>query len=84
VNIKFNFYDIYGFALPGFLLVAILWLPFGLIQKSWPDPELSSALIGVVLVYIAGHLLQTVARQVLPSRLAQRQISIKRFSGQGR
>jgi hypothetical protein len=69
VNIKFNFYDIYGFALPGFLLVAILWLPFGLIQKSWPDPELSSALIGVVLVYIAGHLLQTVARQVLPSRL---------------
>jgi hypothetical protein len=69
VNIKFNFYDIYGFALPGFLLVAVLWLPFGLIQKNWPDPQLSSAVIGVVLVYIAGHLLQTVARQVLPSRL---------------
>jgi hypothetical protein len=69
VNIKFNIYDIYGFAVPGFLLVAVLWLPFGLIQKNWPDPELSSALIGVVLVYSAGHLLQTVADQLLPSSL---------------
>jgi len=69
MNIKFNFYDIYGFALPGFLLVAVFWLPFGLIQKNWPDPQLSSALIGVILVYIAGHVLQTVAHQVLPSSL---------------
>jgi len=69
MNIKFNFYDIYGFALPGFLLVALLWLPFGLIQKNWPNPQLSSALIGIILVYIAGHLLQTVAALVLPSSL---------------
>lgn len=69
MNIKFNFYDIYGFALPGFLLVALLWLPFGLIQENWPSPQLSSALIGIILVYIAGHLLQTVAGLVLPSSL---------------
>lgn len=69
MNINFNVYDVYGFAVPGFLLVAVLWLPFGLIQKNWPDPELSSALIGVVLVYSAGHLLQTVADRVLPSSL---------------
>lgn len=69
MNIKFNFYDIYGFALPGFLLVALLWLPFGLIQNHWPSPQLSSAVIGIILVYIAGHLLQTVAALVLPSSL---------------
>ena len=70
MNIKFNFYDIYGFALPGFLLVALLWLPVGLIQKNWPDPQFSSALIGVILVYIAGHVMQTVAHHVIPSRLS--------------
>lgn len=67
MNIKFNFYDIYGFALPGFLLLAVLWLPFGLIAKNWPDPEFSSALVGVILAYFAGHVLQTVALNVIPS-----------------
>jgi hypothetical protein len=67
VNIKFNFYDIYGFALPGFLLLALLWLPFGLIAKNWPDAEFSSALVGVILAYFAGHILQTVALNVIPS-----------------
>jgi hypothetical protein len=67
VTIKFNFYDIYGFALPGFLLVALLWLPFGLIENRWPDAEFSSALVGVILAYIAGHVLQQVAGQAIPS-----------------
>ena len=67
MTIKFNFYDIYGFALPGFLLLAVLWLPFGLIDGQWPDAEFSSALLGVILAYIAGHLLQTVAHNAMPS-----------------
>jgi uncharacterized membrane protein len=67
VTIKFNFYDIYGFALPGFLLLAVLWLPFGLLENRWPDAEFSSALIGVIFAYFAGHVLQTVARLAIPS-----------------
>jgi len=67
VTIKFNFYDIYGFALPGFLLLAVLWLPFGLIENKWPDAEFSSALAAVILAYFAGHLLQTIAHNALPS-----------------
>lgn len=67
MTIKFNFYDIYGFALPGFLLLAVLWLPFGLIENRWPDAEFSSALVGVILAYIAGHVLQQVAGQAIPS-----------------
>lgn len=69
MTIKFNFYDIYGFALPGFLLLAVLWLPIGLVENKWPTPELSSAVIGVILAYIAGHVLQTVAQHALPSSL---------------
>lgn len=68
MTIKFNFYDIYGFALPGFLLLAVLWLPFGLIDNQWPDAEFSSALVGVIFAYFAGHVLQTVAQNAIPSR----------------
>lgn len=75
MTIKFNFYDIYGFALPGFLLLAVLWLPFGLIEAKWPDAEFSSALLGIILAYIAGHVLQTVARLAIPSRFDGGRIS---------
>lgn len=69
MNIKFNFYDIYGFALPGFLLLAVLWLPFGLIQHNWPDVEFSSALVGVIFAYFTGLVLYFVANFTLPSNL---------------
>jgi len=65
--IKFNFYDIYGCLIPGFFLLAVLWLPFGLIEGKEPDAALSSALVGVILAYVAGHVLQTVATNAIPS-----------------
>jgi len=67
VTIKFNFYDIYGFALPGFLLLAVLWVPFGLIDGIWPDAEFSSALVVLIIAYFLGHILQTVATNAIPS-----------------
>ena len=71
MNIKFNFYDIYGFALPGFLLLALLWLPFGLIKGEWPEAQLSSALLGVIVAYIVGHVLQTIAGNAIPSNFME-------------
>ncbi|MEK6280371.1 MAG: hypothetical protein AABN95_08465 [Acidobacteriota bacterium] len=71
MTIKFNFYDIYGFALPGFLLVAVLWLPFGLIENRWPDAEFSSALVGVIIAYFVGHVLQQVAGNAIPSNFLE-------------
>ena len=67
MTIKLNFYDIYGFALPGFLLLAVLWLPFGLIDGKWPDAQLSSALVAIIFAYFVGHILQTVATNIIPS-----------------
>jgi hypothetical protein len=64
---KFNFYDIYGYVLPGAAFLAALWIPFGLVRHSWPSSEWSSALIAAVFAYIVGHLIQSVATNAIPS-----------------
>ena len=65
---KFNFYDIYGYFVPGLALLAVLWLPFGLLKDQWPSADWGSAIVGVVAAYLLGHLLQAVAGKVVPSR----------------
>lgn len=66
---KFNFYDVYGYVLPGAVFLAVLWAPFGLVQGAWPPvASWSSALIVGAITYIAGHLLQNVATNAIPSR----------------
>jgi uncharacterized membrane protein YfcA len=69
---QFNFFDIYGDLLPGILLVGLLWVPFGVLTNSWPDQDLSRALFLGVLAYIAGHLIQTVALSVVPSKVTDK------------
>jgi hypothetical protein len=64
---KFNFYDIYGYFLPGAAFLAVLWIPFGLVRGSWPSHDWSSALIAAVFAYIVGHLMQSVATNAIPS-----------------
>lgn len=64
---KFNFYDVYGYFVPGAAFVAILWLPFGLVKHTWPSGTWSGAIIAAVLAYIIGHLVQSLATNALPS-----------------
>lgn len=68
---NFNFYDIYGYFLPGFTLLALFWLPFGITTDAWPQAasEVSSALAAVVFGYVVGHLLQTLARNAVPATI---------------
>lgn len=68
---KFNFYDVYGYFLPGLALLTLIWLPTGLVQRYWPVTELASALIVIPLAYIVGHLLQSLAASALPSKIKQ-------------
>ena len=65
---RFNFYDIYGYLLPGSLLLALFWLPFGLGGLGWPNEEVSKALLLLFSAYIAGHLLQSLALVIVPSK----------------
>ena len=67
---RFNFYDIYGYLLPGTLLLGIFWFPFGLGTGSLPAKEVSTTLLLLALGYIAGHLLQTLASVVVSSDIA--------------
>lgn len=64
---KFNFYDVYGYFLPGAAVLLLLWLPIGLAQHKVPSGDWASAVIGVVLAYVAGLLLQMFAGKVIPS-----------------
>jgi biotin transporter BioY len=66
---QFNFYDIYGYLLPGMLLLGLFWLPFGVFTQTWPDEDISKALFLAALAYIVGHLLQIVANSVVPSKV---------------
>jgi hypothetical protein len=66
---RLNFYDVYGYLLPGSFLLFLFWLPVGIVTHTWPPGELTSALIAVVVAYIAGHLVQGLIREVLPSDL---------------
>ncbi len=66
---RFNFYDIYGYLLPGTLLFGLFWLPFGLTSSKLPSNEVSTTLLLLALAYIAGHVLQTVAIAVVPSKM---------------
>lgn len=63
-----NFYDIYGYLIPGLTLSILIWLPLGLIEKRWPTADWTSALVAVVIGYVVGHVLQVLARNALPSK----------------
>lgn len=69
---KFNFYDIYGYLLPGLALIAVLWLPFGLVLGKWPSGDIASAVFDVVLAYFAGHMMLYVSTNTIPSYDAQK------------
>jgi hypothetical protein len=64
---RFNFYDIYGYILPGTLLLGLFWLPFGMSKGAWPTQEISTTLLLLAMAYIVGHLLQTVASVAVQS-----------------
>lgn len=64
---KFNFYDLYGYFVPGAAFLAILWLPFGLVRHKWPSSTWTEAIVAAVLAYIVGHLLQSIATNAIPS-----------------
>src|SRR5258706_15045238 len=62
---RFNFYDIYGYLIPGFVLLLVLALPVfltaGLPADALKLPDLSTAVITLIVAYVVGHLLQIVA-----------------------
>ena len=65
---RFNFYDVYGNFLPGLALLTLIWLPFGILLQYWPANAFSSAIAVLVLAYVVGHIVQSFASNVFPSK----------------
>jgi hypothetical protein len=66
---RFNFYDVYGYFIPGAFLIGVLWLPHALVWRSIPSTDVSAAVAMIVAAYITGHILQIVAAKVVPSSI---------------
>jgi hypothetical protein len=71
---RFNFYDIYGYILPGFAFMVLLWVPLGLSGYDWRDIDFSAGLMAatVGVAYLVGHLLQGILEDVLPPTTSDR------------
>lgn len=63
---RLNFYDVYGYLIPGLGLLGVLWFPFWVVAGHTLPAAWSSALAALVVSYIAGHVLQQLARNALP------------------
>jgi hypothetical protein len=63
---RFNFYDIYGYLLPGVLLFSLIWIPLGVLTGMWPPAEWSSAILMLALAYVIGHILHSLSDAALP------------------
>jgi len=64
---RFNFYDVYGYVIPGFALLALLWLPIGIATGEKPDLGFADALGGLLVAYVLGHVLASVTKLAFPS-----------------
>jgi hypothetical protein len=67
---KFNFYDIYGYFLPGLGFLGVLWLPFLMLHSGWPPSEWGSAIAALAIAYLLGHLLHGLGTNALPSEVS--------------
>ena len=76
---KFNFYDLYGHAMPGLILMVLIWLPCGLVEGKLPDADLGSAVLAVVVGYVLGHVLQILAQGAFPSKFLDPRSSKLRY-----
>jgi hypothetical protein len=64
---RFNFYDLYGYVVPGLSLLAVLWIPYAMLVPGTKPPDLAAALGLVVLAYVVGHIVQVISAKSLPS-----------------
>ena len=67
---KFNFYDVYGYFIPGIVLVAMFYGPF--LLTAWqPMPtltEFTAVVLAVIVSYLIGYFMQSMATNAISSK----------------
>ncbi|MEK6375715.1 MAG: hypothetical protein AABO58_23805 [Acidobacteriota bacterium] len=64
---RLNFYDLYGYLIPGAVLIGVIWLPFAVAFGWYPPADFGGAVLALIGAYVAGHILQAIATNVVPS-----------------
>ena len=59
---RFNFYDIYGYFLPGISALALLLWPFRTKLGAWAPADVGSTLVALIIGYIVGHFLHDLSQ----------------------
>jgi hypothetical protein len=70
---RLNFYGLYGYLLPGTLLLSLLWFPCGLLLGFWPDFDWKTAGIALLFAYIVGHVLHALSEAAFPADVTDSQ-----------
>lgn len=66
---RFNFYDVYGYLIPGLAVVALLWLPSTVITGHWQDEKLGWLAVAVAVAYIIGHVIQNLSANAVSAKV---------------
>ena len=71
---RFNFYDLYGYLIPGVALIIVALVPFPILghplpEHTLPEGELSALVLGVVVAYVLGHFIQSMAHNAFESKV---------------
>jgi len=67
---RLNFYGLYGYLLPGAVLLSLLWFPFGLLLGFWPEFDWKAAGLILLFAYILGHVLHALSEAAFPTEIA--------------
>lgn len=66
---RFNFYDVYGYFLPGVALLAFLLVPLDQLGFNLAAVDWQTFLLGAPFAYLAGHLVQQVSVATLRTEI---------------
>lgn len=78
---RFNFYDLYGYLIPGIVLLLSIGAPSVVIyRRGFEANEWLVLIAGVVVAYILGHIIQGFANSAIPSSRDKERRSWKYYS----
>lgn len=63
---RFNFYDLYGYLLPGLTLLGMLWLPLWWLAAQDLPGAWWSAAVALVIAYLLGHIVARLGQNGFP------------------
>lgn len=68
---RFNFYDVYGYLIPGLAIVALVWLPSAIVTHTWQNEKLEWLAVAAAVAYVFGHVIQNLAANAVSAKVVR-------------